>query len=229
MKIEIGESLIASWLRHIKECQLVQTNWKGSNAWELKNIEKLKELMLNSEKFFYEKYKYKIFKENKSMEQLIKQAEIDVVGITFPDSYIYCIDVAFHENGLNYGSKEETISRVIKKIIRTIICIVGYFGIEKGEIIFASPKIHKSVLKELNIVDKEIQKILEDINLNFEIKIIANEFFLENVFNPVISILDNIADTSELFVRSLQMYNLFKKDIKEGSVTEQKKLTFIQK
>lgn len=28
MKIEIGESLLLSWLKHIKECQLVQTNWK---------------------------------------------------------------------------------------------------------------------------------------------------------------------------------------------------------
>ena len=28
MKIEIGESLIYSWLRHEKQCQLVQTNWK---------------------------------------------------------------------------------------------------------------------------------------------------------------------------------------------------------
>lgn len=36
MKIEIGESLLLSWLKHIKECQLVQTNWKASYKWELK-------------------------------------------------------------------------------------------------------------------------------------------------------------------------------------------------
>lgn len=30
MKIEMGESLFYSWLRHVKECQIVQTNWKVS-------------------------------------------------------------------------------------------------------------------------------------------------------------------------------------------------------
>lgn len=39
MKIEIGESLMISWLRHIKECQIAQTNWKPSPKWEINDIE----------------------------------------------------------------------------------------------------------------------------------------------------------------------------------------------
>jgi len=35
MKIEMGESLFYSWLRHAKECQIVQTNWTTSGKWEL--------------------------------------------------------------------------------------------------------------------------------------------------------------------------------------------------
>lgn len=42
MKIEMGESLLLSWLRHIKECQLVQTNWKPSAKWEFKNKDHFK-------------------------------------------------------------------------------------------------------------------------------------------------------------------------------------------
>lgn len=34
MKIEMGESLCASWLRHVKGCQIVQTNWSNSPTWE---------------------------------------------------------------------------------------------------------------------------------------------------------------------------------------------------
>ncbi len=37
MKIEMGESLFYSWLRHVKACQIVQTNWKVSQHWELKH------------------------------------------------------------------------------------------------------------------------------------------------------------------------------------------------
>jgi hypothetical protein len=47
MKIEIGESLLLSWPRHIKECQLVQTNWKPSSKWELKHKEVLERLISN--------------------------------------------------------------------------------------------------------------------------------------------------------------------------------------
>lgn len=34
MKIEMGESLAISWLKHIKKCAIVQTNWKQSFEWE---------------------------------------------------------------------------------------------------------------------------------------------------------------------------------------------------
>ncbi len=45
MKIEMGESLLYSWLRHVKECQIVQTNWKVSSKWDLKNADKILEIM----------------------------------------------------------------------------------------------------------------------------------------------------------------------------------------
>ena len=45
MKIEMGESLFYSWLRHVKECQLVQTNWKVSPKWTLRHEEELERLM----------------------------------------------------------------------------------------------------------------------------------------------------------------------------------------
>ncbi|MDO9535237.1 MAG: hypothetical protein Q7J85_07895 [Bacillota bacterium] len=141
MKIEIGESLFLSWLRHIKECQIVQTNWKASSTWELKNKEVLERLMQDSSDVFKLKFGFDLYKRN-GIHQLISQAEIDVIGISFDESnkHIYAIDVAFHEAGLNYGSKEETVTRVIKKCIRTAMCIFGYFGLSGGTIIFASPK-----------------------------------------------------------------------------------------
>ena len=46
MKIEMGESLLYSWLRHVKECQIVQTNWKISPQWELKNRDQISLLQM---------------------------------------------------------------------------------------------------------------------------------------------------------------------------------------
>jgi len=60
MKIEMGESLFYSWLRHVKECQIVQTNWTTSQKWILLHEEELQKIMTETEAFFLQKYQYKI-------------------------------------------------------------------------------------------------------------------------------------------------------------------------
>ena len=56
MKIEMGESLFYSWLRHVKQCHIVQMNWKVSPLWELKHNDELASLMNLSDEFFSQKY-----------------------------------------------------------------------------------------------------------------------------------------------------------------------------
>ena len=212
MKIEVGESLLLSWLRHIKECQLVQTNWKASSKWELKNKEVLEQLMINSSDVYKSMYGYDLYKGNKGISQLLGQAEIDVMGISFDEgnTHIYAIDVAFHEAGLNYGgTRQETVATVIKKCIRAAMCIYGYYGFTDGTIIFTSPKINPSVMNDITACIDDVSSVLQSLNLNYEIRIITNEDFSEKVLEPVLNVLGDIADTSELFMRSLQMYNLF--------------------
>lgn len=50
MKIEMGESLFYSWLRHVKKCQIVQTNWMTSSQWQLSNEDRLEEIMARTDK-----------------------------------------------------------------------------------------------------------------------------------------------------------------------------------
>ena len=50
MKIEMGESLFYSWLRHVKECQIVQTNWTTSSQWQLSNEDRLEDIMARTDK-----------------------------------------------------------------------------------------------------------------------------------------------------------------------------------
>jgi hypothetical protein len=212
MKIEIGESLLLSWLRHVKGCQLVQTNWKASvNSWDLMNEEVIERLMNQSNEFFKANYQYEIYKGNTSFTQLIQQAEIDVIGATYANNeqHLYAIDVAFHEAGLNYGTKDETIMRVVKKTFRAAMCIYGYFGYSSADIIFASPKINNNVMELLSLCMNQVEHILRDLGLNYNIRLIANSEFDENILQPVLAATSFVADTSELFMRSLQMYNLF--------------------
>ena len=211
MKIEIGESLLVSWLKHIKECQLVQTNWKASSKWELQRRDELEVLMSRSASLCPEHFGYDIYKKTSSLDQLLMQAEIDILGVNFShdNNAIYAIDVAFHEAGLNYGSRSETVSRVIKKIIRTAMCLYGYFDIQHGQIIFASPKINPAVNADIDACLPEIKNILGNANMNYDFRIIANQDFNDKILSPVLNVLGDVADTSELFMRSLQLYNMF--------------------
>jgi hypothetical protein len=65
MKIEMGESLILSWLRHSKNCQVVQTNWKPSmESWDYYNEILIEEIVNEIQEIFINKYGYDLFKKN---------------------------------------------------------------------------------------------------------------------------------------------------------------------
>lgn len=212
MKIEMGESLFYSWLRHVKSCQVVQTNWKVSPQWELCYEEKLQKFMSDTDDFFNEKYGYNIYKKNRSLLQLLGQGECDVLGLAFQEDNslnIYAVDVAFHEAGLNYGTHDETIMRVIKKCLRTAMCLWGYLNAQTAEIVFASPKINPAEMKSLIQCAGEMNAIFTKNNLNYHVRILANEDFETIVLNPILMVSKNISDTSELFLRSYQMYQMF--------------------
>lgn len=210
MKIEMGESLINSWLRHEKQCQLVQTNWKPSHYWEIDNYDELQTLVDKFARHYKEKYGYDIFK-GCSLEQLLKQAEIDAIGITFSESAhsIFAVDIAYHEGGLNYDGKDNTLSKIIQKCVRTALCLYGCFNIATGEIIFASPKINSSIERELVPLFEELTHLIKDYGLEFTALLYCNDSFSSEIMQPVLSKGTKIADTSELFLRSIQLYQMF--------------------
>jgi hypothetical protein len=210
MKIEMGESLFYSWLRHVKECQVVQTNWKPSPSWQLHDETRLERFMDITDKHFQDKYCYDVYKNN-SLSQLLMQAEVDSIGlcITGDSIEVHAIDVAFHESGLNYGDRQETVTRVIKKFIRTALCIVGYFGSTKGEIIFASPKIHNAIINDLNPCIADLNTIFLKNGYSFTVRVIANDDFNNLVLKPILIASNGVSDTSELFMRGYQLIKIF--------------------
>ncbi len=213
MKIEMGESLFYSWLRHVKECQIVQTNWTTSSQWQINNEDRLEEIMTQTDKFFFDKYGYSIYKKTSSLSQLLQQAECDAIGIEVQSgtNKIYAVDVAFHEAGVNYGGREVTIKKIIAKSLRTAMCIYGYLGAQEAEIIFASPKINKSILDGVSPCLVDMQKIMDDLGFRFTFRIIANDDFRDKVLAPILKASNGVADTNELFIRSYQMMQMFEK------------------
>lgn len=215
MKIEIGESLLLSWLRHVKQCQIVQLNWKTSSSWQLSNEQQVESVMNSSRNYFKKKYGRELFgkKEGQSYTQVLRQGEIDVLGMEMIKnsiSSIYAVDVAFHEHGLHYGrTPQDAVTRVVKKMIRSTMVIMAYFGMKKGNVIFASPKINPATYQPLQEAFEDINNLIDQLDLNFSFRLYANSDFEERIIAPVVKLSGEVADTSELFMRSIQMYQLF--------------------
>ena len=236
MKIEMGESLFYSWLRHVRECQLVQTNWKVSQKWKMKHAGEMDEIIAELKEYFLqlkaEGLDYHFF-ENSDRPQIIKQGECDALGINVQDGLLsyYAVDVAFHQKGLNYGNKFETAGKVIEKCVRTALCLYGYFDTKSGEIIFASPKIDESKLTPLIPLMEYINTYFAKKGFEFQFRLIYNEEFGTKVIQPIILVSEGVfddeesssettstddglsgdgtSDTSELFMRGYVLLKMF--------------------
>ncbi len=201
MKLEIGESLILSYLKHVKKCVFHQTNWKSSSKWETFNDEKVQSI--------YDKIKgdliFDVFKKSQ-LSQLLKQAEVDVIGMDSSNT-VYAIDIAFHEAGLNYGSKEETKDRVLKKLLRSYLSLLSYFPDKNYELIFVSPKVNNATEEIIRSYFFELEKNFSNENVKF--KYISNDTFRDEIIIPTIKSTRDDSDTNELFLRAAKLLSLF--------------------
>ena len=210
MKIEIGESLIFSWLRHVQSCPIAQTNWKPSPAWPIRregdlaiDFEEMRELTA-------QRLGFEVFKRS-SFQQFIRQAEIDVLGLRFGDAGLaaVAVDSAFHENGVQYGNLKETVGRILKKIIRTAFALHSYFDLHRADIVFATPKMHNAVQDAFQGCWPDLQSMLADCRSlpadRLNLRIVANADFVQQIIEPVLDQMDQVADTSELFLRAQQL------------------------
>jgi hypothetical protein len=205
MKIEIAENLIYSYLKHVEGCRIVQTNWKTSNQWTITEHDKI----LSKELFA--KFKQSIslsgiFKKY-SFEQLIRQAEIDVLGINPAEKSVFGIDIAFHSAGVNYGNKNETNTRIVKKILRTVLIMQSYFSeFEKVNSYFIAPKTNRANVEPILDLINEANEIIGDEMIT--ISFITNDDFFEGIVEPTIKRIDEDNDTSELFIQKNLKVNI---------------------
>ena len=214
MKIEMAESLGASWLKHVKKCFIVQQNWKISPCWddslermaEINGmVSRFKDLLRETEGF----ERYDVFG-NATVDQLISQTECDIMGTIFENTAVQfnALEVAFHENGLQYGNKYETASKVISKLFRIAMVLYYYQGVKKGEIYFASPKVNPATLRVISPIFEKMKFFFAEENFDIVFDLIFNEDFKNKILNPVVECVDQIADSNELWLRALQLQSV---------------------
>lgn len=206
MKIEMGESLMQSYLKHIKGCLITQTNWKTLRSWERTNEDKARKKIKEIKKEFKNECP-NIFSEKISFEQILNQAELDVIGIA--NDKIYMVEIAFHEQGLRYGKTDNEVKdRVLKKMIRAYLIWEIYFSEYSCEIIFASPKVNRSPNRLLNECFSKLKEYDFYEKEKVEFKYFANEEFKNEILLKTLRTLKSDSDTSELFLRSAKLLKI---------------------
>ena len=201
MKIEIGESLGYSFLRHVKQCWLVQTNWTVSEHWAKHQTDEALEAMFSAMRENFDP-DGSVFRGTKDCSQLLRQGEIDVVGVG-QDGSVHAMEVAFHEAGLNYGGGAD--NRVLKKLLRTMLILNAYHPEEtERHIYFVSPKVHPAVQHPMEEIFSRLQAEYSSINWH----LLTNDEFTNQLLVPTLEKAGSVADTSELFVRSAKLLEL---------------------
>ena len=208
MKVEAGESLILSWLRHVVGCQIVQLNWKPSvNRWELRDGQMLEDFVAEMQEHFRDKRNRDIFNQGEP-PQLIRQGEIDVLGLRREDDggmRLIAVDIANHLAGLNLGTRDRTIARVLKKLVRSAASVQGYLPGIPAEVIFASPKVDHQTKELVTECIADINESLESRSMPVQVRLVCNQEFGSEIVRKVVDCSASVADTSELFLRSVQL------------------------
>ena len=206
MKIEVCESLCASWLKHKKRCLVVQTNWKASPAWCTHRSVKVKELV----EAVRAVEGVNVIKKNAGADQMIRQTECDVLGVSFEHGKLkwYAIESAFHSRGLLYGNKTSTADKVFSKMFRIAMVLYDYMKADSAEIIFASPQTSKAVEQSVKTAFDKLVAFFKRRRPGFKFRLFIGQDFKRRIFDPLMNLREDVTDSAELFMRAAQLIDL---------------------
>lgn len=206
MKFEVCESLCASWLKHKKRCLVVQTNWKVSPTWRAHRIAKIKEFV----KAAKDVEGVNVVKKNAGAEQMIRQTECDVLGFSLEQGKPkwYAIESAFHRRGLLYGDKTATADKVFSKMFRIAMVLYDYMKADSAEIIFASPQTSNAVGQSVKTAFDKLVSFFKRRRPGFKFRLFIGQDFKRRIFDPLMNIREDVADSAELFMRAAQLIDL---------------------
>lgn len=211
MKIEMGESLAASWLKHVCNCTLVQTNWKPSPRWQEHNYDEIERLVDDAREYFNTNLGLDVFGQNDGAAQILHQTECDVVGLCAMADHAmwHVVEVAFHENGVQYGDRYATAAKIAGKMFRAAIGIYCYMNTRDGIISFATPRATQSYVTQIVPAFEAVGTFFCEREFNFTFNLLINDRFSTEILMPVSALVDEVSDTSELFLRSIQLRAMF--------------------
>lgn len=205
MKIEIGEFLILSWLRHVRGCVVTQMHWSPSPAWTIARERELRAAFEAARGFSDDAIGARVF-EPREFGPFVGHARIDVLGLRLdPESggiEAIAVDSAINEDESPHGSAEETIVRLLQRMTRAGFALAAYLNPVKASVVFATPWLADAVRQE---VQRQLARLETRLLVQRHpavsrlcFRVIADADFADEIVQPVLEHVDAVADTSAL-------------------------------
>ncbi len=217
MKIEMGESLVYSWLKHVRRCAFIHANWKAPLENQWRNVEELADILGELRGLLGDAAIDILGNDN--IRQFIRQTECDEIGlnrnndgsfsVTAMEVAIHLKRDGLHYNGIRHGSTvRENVSddKVPAKLIGIAFAVYACTSIRNGEISFATPIADEDILGRIRARLLIVENCLAQHGFNFSFHVYANEAFYTEILRPVLAVVNDVSDTGELFVRAMQIY-----------------------
>jgi hypothetical protein len=142
MKIEIGEFLILSWLRHVRGCVVIQMNWSPSPAWTIARARELRATFEAVRRFADDTIGRSSFGQVE-FESFVRRASIDVLGLRVDrdggGTEAIAVDSAINDTELPHGNTQETIVRLIRRMTRAGFALAAFLEPRQASVVFATP------------------------------------------------------------------------------------------
>ncbi len=203
--MDILESIVYSWAKHIKQFPVVQMNWKYSPCWEPNDERKAQELLSRTRERFLKEKGLALYG-NSRFDQILKQGECDVVGMKLEgaENNVLFAEVAFHEAGLDYGNKNKPDWQVVtEKLLKNALYALCFFRSRMGELLFITPKVSAGKEKETEDCIDLLSGITRRYGFNYHFRLIANQSFQEEIVLPLKDNAEIIHDSEDVFFRAL--------------------------
>jgi hypothetical protein len=203
MKIEIGEFLILSWLRHVRGCAVTQMNWSPSPAWTVARERELRAAFEAVRRFADDAIGRSSFGKV-DFGSFIRHARIDVLGLRLNrDSggiEAIAVDSAINDTELPHGNAEETIVRLIERMTRAGFALAAYLDPRQASVVFATPWLAKAVRQEvqrhLALLEGRLAEQRDQAISRLRFRVIADADFADEIVQPVLQHVDTVADSS---------------------------------
>ena len=231
MKIEMSESLVASWLKHVKHCIVVNTNWKASPYWTSAVPDAQIGEIYNAAVDYFNEHALMILDSPNGPDEagtvwqnMLLLAECDAVGLAHANNeggtLVYAVESAFHRDGVHYPKKKRsweqlnlpparvTAWNVALKMFKNALSMYRWYGVRDAHVVFVAPRSSGPVEAEILNACNHVITFYQQQGFGFDFEFYfehaapgAAGTFSECVKDPVNLAATIVDDTSELYLR----------------------------